>query len=71
MNSGGPLDEWLTEQEAARAVNKSVRTLRTWRKKRVSPPYTYFGRTIRYHRKFLIEFFQSNQIEPLRPGRRR
>jgi hypothetical protein len=40
------LEEWLSEQEMAAAVGKTVRTLRQWRKKGIGPRYAYFGRTI-------------------------
>jgi helix-turn-helix protein len=63
------LEDWLTEAEAAAAVNKTVRTLRQWRKRREGPPYAYFGRTIRYHRPAFIDFFKASQIQPARTRR--
>jgi len=63
-------DEWLSEQEAAAEIRKTVRTLREWRKKRVGPPYAYFGRTVRYHRPTFGEYFRANQIMPTRKLRR-
>jgi hypothetical protein len=62
--------EWMSEQEAAAEINKSVRTLREWRKRRQGPPYAFFGRTVRYHRPTFHEHFQANQIMPLRKSRR-
>jgi hypothetical protein len=41
--------EWLSEDEAAAALGKSVRTLRKWRRQRIGPPYTYFGKTERLY----------------------
>jgi hypothetical protein len=35
------LDEWLSEQEAAEAIKKSIRTLRDWRRKGLGPPYAF------------------------------
>jgi Helix-turn-helix domain len=67
----GALDDWMDEEEAAAEVRKSVRTLRAWRRRRVGPPYTLFGRTIRYHRPTFIEFFKTNQIVPVRGRSRR
>jgi len=69
MNST-PDDEWMSEQEAAAAAHKTVRTMREWRKKRIGPPYTYFGRTVRYHRPTFAEHFRANQIMPVRGLRR-
>jgi len=65
------LDDWMSEAEAAAEVHKTVRTLRDWRKRRQGPPYAYFGRTIRYHRQALIEFFKASQIQPVRTRRTR
>ena len=63
-------DEWMTEAQTAAEVHKTVRTLRQWRKRRIGPPYTFFGRTVRYHRPTLAEHFKANQIMPLRKARR-
>ena len=62
--------EWMSEAEAAAEVGKTVRTLRQWRKRREGPPYAHFGRTVRYHRTTLIEFFKANQVMPTRRSRR-
>jgi hypothetical protein len=63
-------DEWMSEEEAAAEVHKTVRTLRQWRKKRQGPPYAFFGRTVRYHRPTFLEFYKANQITPVRTPRR-
>jgi hypothetical protein len=70
MNITSLDDEWMTEAQTAAEVHKTVRTLRQWRKRRVGPPYTFFGRTVRYHRPTLSEFFRANQIHPARKSRR-
>jgi len=59
-------DEWMSEAEAAAEVKKTIRTLRQWRKRRIGPPYAFFGRTVRYHRPTFIEFFKASQIVPVR-----
>jgi hypothetical protein len=56
------LEEWLTEAETATEIGKTVRTLRQWRRKGVGPPYAQFGRTVKYNRSALIDFYKSNQI---------
>jgi hypothetical protein len=63
-------DEWMSEEDAAVEVHKTVRTLREWRKRRVGPPYAYFGRTVRYHRPTFFEFFKASQIMPVRSAKR-
>jgi hypothetical protein len=68
--NNGSFGEWLSEQETAAEIRKTVRTLRQWRKKRQGPPYAFFGRTVRYHRPTLLDFYQKAQIEPLRKVRR-
>jgi excisionase family DNA binding protein len=62
--------EWMSEKEAAAELDVSVRTLRQWRRKRVSPPYAFFGRVPRYHRETFAEYFKANQIMPVRKLRR-
>ena len=56
------LDEWMTEEETAAEVGKTVRTIRKWRQKRVGPPFAYFGRTVKYHRPTFQEHFKSSQV---------
>jgi Helix-turn-helix domain len=64
--SGSVDDEWMSEEETAAEIHKTVRTLRQWRKKRQGPPYAFFGRTVRYHRTTLREYYKANQIQPRR-----
>jgi hypothetical protein len=59
-------DEWLSEQEAAAKVRKSVRTLRDWRRKGMGPPFAYFGRTPKYRTSALVEHFRASEIKPVR-----
>jgi hypothetical protein len=59
-------DEWLTEEETAATIKKSVRTLRQWRRKGIGPPYAHFGRTIKYRKSSLVEHFRKIEINPVR-----
>jgi hypothetical protein len=63
------LAEWLSEEATAAAVKKTVRTLRQWRRKGKGPPYTHFGRTVRYRKPALIEHFKQSEIVPVRERR--
>jgi hypothetical protein len=63
------LEDWMDEDEAAASVRKTIRTLRDWRKRGEGPPYTRFGRTVRYHRPTFVEFFKASQIQPVRSRR--
>ena len=60
------LGEWLSEEEAAAAVGKTVRTLRQWRRRGVGPPYAHFGRTVKYRKPSFIEHFRQSEIRPVR-----
>jgi len=60
------LDEWLTEEEMAAALHKSVRTLRKWRHRRVGPPYTHFGRTVKYRATAVVEHYRQSEVIPVR-----
>lgn len=60
------LDEWLSEAEAAAAAGKTVRTLRLWRSRGVSPPYTRFGRTIKYRKPAFVAHYRQSEIKPHR-----
>jgi helix-turn-helix protein len=59
-------EEWLTEAEAATLVDKSIRTLRVWRKRGMGPPYVFFGRTVRYRKRAFVEHFRQAEIVPVR-----
>jgi hypothetical protein len=63
------LSEWLSEEETAAAIQKSVRTLRQWRRKGIGPPYARFGRTIKYRRPSLVAHFRDSEINPVRARR--
>jgi hypothetical protein len=60
------LAEWLSEAEAAREINKSVRTLRGWRRKKKGPPYAFFGRTVKYRMLALAEYYRASEVHPER-----
>jgi hypothetical protein len=64
-------DEWLSERDAAAEIGKSVRTLRTWRRKGEGSPYAHFGRSIKYNRQALIEHFNSLVVQPVRSRKSR
>jgi hypothetical protein len=60
------LADWMSEAEAAAEIDKTVRTLRQWRRRRTGPPFARFGRTVRYHRPTFAAYFKSIQVMPLR-----
>jgi hypothetical protein len=62
----GVLADWLDEDEVAAETGKKVRTLRSWRKQGKGPPFTRFGRTVKYRRDSLIAYFKSQEETPVR-----
>jgi hypothetical protein len=64
------LDDWLSEQATAKAVGKTVRTLRKWRKLGTGPPFTFFGRTVRYRKDGVTEHYRRSEITSVRTKQR-
>ena len=62
----GVLADWLDEDEVAAETGKKVRTLRSWRKQGKGPPFTRFGRTVRYRRDSLVAHFKAQEETPVR-----
>jgi len=60
------LADWLDEHEVAAEIGKTVRTLRSWRKRGVGPPYSMFGRTAKYHKDALRRHYLGQQVTPVR-----
>ena len=65
------LDGWLSEADTAKAIGVSVRTLRNWRRRRVGPPYAFFGRAVKYNGRALGEHYEAAQIMPVRSRKQR
>jgi hypothetical protein len=66
------LGDWLSEVVTAKAIGKTIRTLRKWRRLGTGPPYALFGRTVRYRRDGIAEHYRRQEITPVRtPGGRR
>ena len=67
-------DKLLREGEAAELLSLSVRTLQSWRRQRMGPPYCAAGRAIRYRRQDVLDWIGANLVpqhapSPLRSGR--
>jgi len=62
----GILADWLDEAAAAAEVGKTIRTLRDWRRRGVGPPFTRFGRTVKYRRDSLVAYFTAQEVTPVR-----
>lgn len=54
----------VSETEAARLLDVSVRTLQAWRAQDAGPPYVRVGRLIRYVRASLLAWITSRTHTP-------
>lgn len=57
-------DDLLNEVEASDLLRISVRTLQSWRCKGIGPRFIRVGRSIRYRRGDLLDWTQSNTVQP-------
>src|SRR5262245_39699215 len=55
-------DGLLTETQAADLLQLSVRTLQSWRLRRVGPAYVQAGRAVRYRRRDLLSWIELNTV---------
>jgi hypothetical protein len=64
------LEGYLTEEQLARETDKSCRTLRAWRQKRIGPPFVMWGATVLYPRDGFSAYLKSLEQAPrLRNGK--
>ncbi len=58
----------LSEPQAARILNVSIRTLQAWRCAAKGPPFIRVGRAIRYRRSDLEQYLKDSTVQPIRNG---
>jgi hypothetical protein len=63
------LEECPTEAQAAGELNKTRRTLQSWRARGVGPRWTRNGKEVLYRRDWLAEYLLANAVEPVRQPR--
>jgi hypothetical protein len=63
------LEGWLPEDETAKALGVSVRTLRGWRQKRIGPAWTEMGKRKFYRTTGIPEYLQAQERKPPRSHR--
>ena len=57
-------DDFLTEDELSAELGIPVPTLRTWRSRRVGPPFVKIGpRTVRYSRRGVKDYCDGRTVE--------
>jgi Helix-turn-helix domain len=68
-----PNDPILSEREAAAYLDAKPDTMRTWRYRRVGPPYLKFTGKIRYRLSDIKNFIEQSRVVPSesKPKRRR
>jgi hypothetical protein len=62
---------YLSESELAAQLNKTVRTLQSWRQQRKGPPWTPMGSTIIYSEDGTRAWLKSLEQQPVRSRRAR
>jgi hypothetical protein len=73
VSARGPplLADYLPERDAAEELRQSLRTLRSWRQKRVGPSWIKVGKLIFYGRNGLNSWLTSLEQKPVRAKRAR
>lgn len=70
MSNPTPLSEpLLSEPQAAKILNVSIRTLQAWRCADKGPAFIRVGRAIRYRRSDLELYLQASTVQPSQPPR--
>jgi hypothetical protein len=65
------LGDYLAERDAAEELKQSLRTLRSWRQKRIGPSWIKVGKLIFYSRGALNSWLASLERGPVRAKRAR
>ena len=60
------LSEYLSREELARQINRSIRTLERWESSRTGPPITRVGRTPMYRTDSVLSWLKSQEQKPKR-----
>jgi excisionase family DNA binding protein len=60
--NGTDPDSLVTEVQAAKFLNISIRTLQAWRIKLAGPRFVRVGRAIRYRRSDLTAWIEANTV---------
>ena len=72
VSARGPpvLGDYLAERDAAEELKQSLRTLRSWRQKRIGPSWIKVGKLIFYSRSALNSWLASLERQPVRASKR-
>jgi len=61
------LADYLTEAELSAQIDRTLRTLRYWRKHRRGPPWTAIGSSVIYRRESVRKWLLDQEHQPVRP----
>jgi hypothetical protein len=64
------LSDYLPERDAAEELRQSLRTLRSWRQKRIGPNWVKIGKLIFYSRSALNSWLASLERQSVRASKR-
>jgi len=64
MNMNTNQRELLTETQAAKRLGLSVKTLQSWRYRRLGPPYIRLGGAVRYVPADLDAWIEAGRVTP-------
>jgi hypothetical protein len=64
------LAEHIDEDELARQLDKSTRTIKRWRHLRIGPPYTEIGGTVYYSIESFRDWLKAKEVRPVRERRK-
>jgi hypothetical protein len=64
------LGDYLPERDAAEELRQSLRTLRSWRQKRIGPGWVKIGKLVFYSRSALNSWLASLERQSVRASKR-
>ena len=72
VSARGPpvLGDYLAERDAAEELQQSLRTLRSWRQKRIGPSWIKVGKLVFYSRSALNTWLASLERQSVRASKR-
>ena len=60
------LGDFLSEEQFAAEIHKTVRTVQRWRAQRIGPPVTFIGKTPHYNKGSAQQWLRSRKRRPAR-----
>jgi len=58
------LDDYLSEAQLAKELNRNPATLVRWRKKQIGPPFTMLGKSVFYSRESVLVWLKKQEVSP-------